>query len=321
MKKRLVAIVGLSLYLFDFASDIYVAYKYWENGDPWWFGMTIVFIGLPSIIVNITSVVQLMNLWSCLACILQLSLVIRYIEKIYVDRNPYAFAKLRYVETILESAPQWCLQTYVMLRQWSFPWYTVLSIVLSFLSLTWSITELEIARYTTCGGLKLKEKVSFLVWQFFTLMSRLSAIVFFAYVFRYYVFLVVPVHWFPLVITIVIVQRKKIFTEANSTAKAVVASFLVSFPSFFHSPASFAPKEIRKANMILGYIFIVSGNIVMVVLCLTEGIPKASPTENLEPVPETVPHMDVLKPIAISFLAVGSLMSSIFIVIYYKLTE
>ncbi|XP_028414658.1 XK-related protein 6-like [Dendronephthya gigantea] len=323
MKRRLLAIVGLLLYLFDFASDFYVAYRYWENGDTWWFGMTITFIGVPSIIVNITSVVQLMDPCLCLASILQLSLVIRYIKKIYDDRNPYSFAKLRYVETILESAPQWCLQTYVMLRKWHFPWHSVISIVLSFLSLAWSITELEIARYEDdpLGGLKLKEKASFLVWQFFTLLSRLYAIVFFAYVFRYYVILVLPIHWLPLVLMIVIVKRNEIFAEGNSKAKALVVSFLASFPSLFHSPGSFAPKEIRKANMILGHIFIVIGNIVMVVLCLTEGIPKVSPSKSVEPIPETVPHMDVLKPIAIAFLSVGSFVSSIFIVIYYTLNH
>ncbi|XP_028414870.1 XK-related protein 8-like [Dendronephthya gigantea] len=322
-KRRLLAIVGLLLYLFDIATDFYVAYKYWENGDTWWFGMTVTFIGVHSIIVNITSLVQHRNLWSCFASVLQLSLVIRYIEKIYKkDNNPYSFAKLRHVETIFESAPQWCLQTYVMLRKWHFPWHIVISIVLSFLSSAWSITELEIAaRYEDDQqvGLNLKEKVSFLVWQLFTLLSRLYAIVFFAYVFRYYVILVLPIHWLPFILMIVIVKRNEIFDDRNG--KAVAESFLMSFSSLFHSPGSFAliDKDIRKANMILGHIFIVIGNIVMVVLCLTEGIPKVSPSKSVEP--ETVPHMDVLKPIAIAFLSVGSFVSSIFIVIYCKLTN
>ena len=189
MKRRLIAIVGLLLYLFDLGSDIFVAYKYWKNNHSYWFWITIVFITVPSIIVNVTSVTQLRNPWSCLASLLQLSLLVRYVKKIIRGLNPCTFAKLRYMQTIMESAPQCCLQAYFMLCQWSFPWYTVLSIVFSLLSLTWSITELEIIRQknTTRGDLICVEKWTFLAWKLPALVSRFFAIVFFAYAFKYYV--------------------------------------------------------------------------------------------------------------------------------------
>ena len=56
--QRLSLIVGMLLYLFDYGSDIYVAIKYWKNNDVWWFGMTTGFILVPSIIVNITAIIQ-----------------------------------------------------------------------------------------------------------------------------------------------------------------------------------------------------------------------------------------------------------------------
>ena len=60
---RLSMIVGLILYLFDYGSDIYVAIQYWKNNEYWWFGITIGFIVVPSIIVNITAIIQLMYIW------------------------------------------------------------------------------------------------------------------------------------------------------------------------------------------------------------------------------------------------------------------
>ena len=120
-----------------------------------------------------------------------------------------AFA--RYLETMSESAPQWCLQNYVMLRQWYFPWYTVLSTVFSFLSLAWSITSLEKANklyrwfYQSYPTTSLN--TVFFAWQLCSLLSRLSALVFFAYVFRYQVFVFFGLHIILLTIAMHITQQ------------------------------------------------------------------------------------------------------------------
>ena len=137
--------IGLALYLFDYGSDIWVAVKHWKNNDTWWFSMTVIFIVLPSLVVNITAVIQVANTLKFIAAVLQLSIVFRYIEAILSPKIERTFwlALLRYLETITESAPQWCLQVYIMLRQWYFPSYTVASSVLSLLSLACSITTLE----------------------------------------------------------------------------------------------------------------------------------------------------------------------------------
>ena len=47
------------------------------------------------------------------------------------------------VEAFAESSPQWCLQNCTMIRQWYFPWYTVISTFLSLFALAWSITSKE----------------------------------------------------------------------------------------------------------------------------------------------------------------------------------
>ena len=290
--------------------------------------MTIFCIVVPSVIVNVMSVVQQKNVWSWLAGFLQLSIVVRYVEKIFgSDRNPLAFAKLRYVETIAESAPQWCLQGYVMLRRWYFPWYTILSIILSLLSLSWSITDVEITRResTKWNCRNITEIVSFLLWQLFTLVSRLSAIVLFGYAFRYYVFMLFSLH-LTLQSFFMLAHARERNQDANCSAKAFLSLLLISFPSIFHSPTSFAPKQIRKANMIVGYILITVENIAAVTLCFTIGIgiiaKKQGKTDDFyEPLPTSVPHIDTLEPLVIPILAATSFMSAIFIVIYYNLTD
>lgn len=284
-------IIGLFLYLFDIGTDIYVASKYWENGDTWWFEMAIAFIFVPSVIVNAISFAQLVNPWSCLVSVLQLSMVARYMEKIVWNLNPMRFARLRYLQAIMGSAPQCCLQVYVMLRQWYFPKYAVASIVFSLLSLAWSIAELETAKRH--DQFEIVEKFAFLVWQLFTLMSRLSAIAFFAYVFGYYVILFLAIHWLLMV-------AYKICTTAYNSAEAL----LTSFPAIFYS------------NTVLGYFFIVVENVAMVTLCLTIRIQRITYLEKAEPVLTILPHMHDLKRMAIFCLTAGSFTSFVFMVIY-----
>ena len=136
--QRLSLLVGILLYLFDYGSDIHVAVQYWKNDKPWWFGTTVALICVPSIIVSFTAIFQFMDIWRIITAIVQLSIVARYIEALAEPRtgvgdisHTYLLAILRHIETITESAPQLCLQVYIMLRQWSFPSYTVVPSVFS----------------------------------------------------------------------------------------------------------------------------------------------------------------------------------------------
>ncbi len=308
------------LYLFDYGSDIYVAIQYWKNDDVWWFGMTTGFIAVPSIIVNITAIVQQKIDWRFIvAAVLQLLIVVRYIETIISPYPPvnilsettsshrcrlYFLALLRYVETITESAPQLCLQVYIMLRQWYFPWYTVVSSVFSLLSLAWSITTLEkerkIDKYEDY-----KPAVLFLIWQLLTLVSRLSAIILFAYVFRYYVIIFLVAHWLLLSVAIHIIEEEKC-----SCGEPLIISCLAAYSSLFHSSETVLriPTRNRKGEMMIGYILIVLENIIMVTLSLTIEM-------------QDVPHMDILKPVAISCVVGGSFVSVIFMVLYTFFTS
>jgi hypothetical protein len=107
----------------------------------------------------------------------------RYRKAISAARNSaYKFAWLHYVETFTESTPQWILQAYIMLSQWSFPWYTVLSASFSFLSLAWSNTTLEKARVIKDGhSFGWKVTVLHFTSQLFILATRVYILVMFLY--------------------------------------------------------------------------------------------------------------------------------------------
>ena len=305
--RRLSLIVGLMLYLFDYGSDIYVAIQYRKNNEDWWFGLTICLIVVPSIIVNMTAIIQFAHSWKSLWAILQLSIVVRYTETL---KSPspsciYTLARLRYLETLVESAPQWCLQVYIMLRQWSFPSYTVVSTALSFLSLAWSITTLEKERklhemksFNFCAGFL------FLIWQLSTLVSRLSAIVIVAYVFRYYVIVFLAVHWLLVTMTMLLIQRK----EWNC-GESFIFSCLAGYPSLFHALKTVLPTASPNCEMIVSLAYIIAENVGCILLLFL-----AHPNSDVQ-------HMDVLKPILILCIAAGTDSSFIFFNIYYHRFE
>ena len=85
------------------------------------------------------------------------------------NRSAYKLAWIRYGETAIESAPQWCFQVYVMLRRWS--------TVIALLSLAWSVTGLEKARVIKTGhNFTWKAHALYFISQLFVLTSRLFAI-------------------------------------------------------------------------------------------------------------------------------------------------
>ena len=119
----------------------------------------------------------------------------RQLEESY-NKLTYEMSRLRYVETIAESAPQWCLQVSIMFNLWSFPWYVVISVSLSFFSLAFSITNMEKKRIISQGeDFKfIPRGIIFFILQSFTLFSRLFAIVIFTKVHGAFILLLL-LHW------------------------------------------------------------------------------------------------------------------------------
>ena len=353
-------IFGSGFHVCDVVFDIYVAIQYAERDEWWWFAFTLAFVMLPIITTNFLASPENETAHKKLTFLARslFIVLIRYKKdfcqwkKTNCDNKPCGksdywncscrecktyreekknsaesscnLAIVRYVEAMSESAPQWCLQNYVMLRQWYFPWYTVLSTVFSFLSLAWGITSLEKAEktyrwfYHHSVGKSYPTKsfnTVFFAWQLCSLLSRLSALVFFAYVFRYYVFV-----FFGLNIILLTTASYNITKKENELVKRKTSRFskllkCMSFSYFmiFHISGSVSRPifgedfkfKHRRLAMFLYQIVLWLGNILLVSLAVWHA--PAGTTHNK--------HLEI---IVLCFVFVGLVLSIIFIALYYK---
>ena len=81
-------IASLFLYILDLGTDVYVAMKHKENGDIWYYRLTVGFIGLSIIVVNFFATYALRGLkvpWflRALAFLTQLSMICLFIGEIW----------------------------------------------------------------------------------------------------------------------------------------------------------------------------------------------------------------------------------------------
>ena len=236
-KELFMLIISLTLFISDVGTDIFVAVQYKRKEEYYWFGLTLFFVVVPYIIVNIMATYQAapdkfcedsscFSMLSCSSIFMRFGKEFKYWKRKYRNNRPcrenykecnctncknyseimtksnksaYDFAWIRYVETLMESTPQWCLQVYIMLRQWKFPWYTLLSTVFSMLLLAWNITTLEKARVTKdvpcTDDFKVLTTFVYFVNQLVVLVSRLFAIAVFAYVFKQDIFPLLLFSW------------------------------------------------------------------------------------------------------------------------------
>ena len=235
----------------------------------------------------------------------------RYFEKkkqcADYDRN---LALTRYIEAFAESAPQWCLQFYIMLRQWSFPCITIASTVFSLLSMAWSITLVEktgkIDNNPTMTFPK-RSLIVFSLWQLGILVSRLSAIVIFAYVFRSYVFIVIGIHWTAVIVMIMI---NEYYGDDHDNWTTLVRVFFTSYPLLFHfstATGGLMFDNFSKKTML---------NVIYCSIFFLENVIMVSFSVWYEPT--STPHIELLAKIALPLVFVGFPIGLLFCGLYYK---
>ena len=344
-------LTGFLLYILDVGSDIYVAIRYYQKEDYWWFGITIALVILPGIVLNFISlgiVLEHGDVFNCVACMFQLSVIQQYWEalkrwkimnldigtpqpcnkdnydtcecekcKFYIEekeacaRYDFYLALTRYIEAFAESAPQWCLQFYIMLRQWSFPWITIASTVFSLLSLAWSITSLEkVITIMNKPSMTFPKRslIVFSLWQLCILVSRLSAIVIFAYAFKSYVFIVIGIHWIPVMVVILI---NTYYDENRSDhCNAIVIVFITSYPLLFHFSSftcavMFGNLTEKTILNVIHYGIFFLGNIIMVSFAVWYE-------------PSSTPHIELLGKIVLPVVFAGFAIGLLFCALYYN---
>jgi hypothetical protein len=340
-KQLLLLTVGFLLLIFDVVTDILVAVHYGLEGEYSWFGLTLLFIIVPLFIVSLITTNQTDDGFcenaSC--CLLCSAIFVRYAQEFahwkraYRDVPPcggncqnldceecqryqsalkaskksaYNFAWIRYVATLTESTPQWCLQTYVMLLHWNFPWYTVLSVVFSLLSLSWSSATLEKARIDKQGlNFKVPATAVFFAGQLFNLLSRLLVIVAFAHVFEEHVFAALAVHWLAAhSISWSLGLRRE---ECKCDAVALFFLYIIfCFPFLFHVTDMLTKNytKQRTINFVL-YSLIAVENVLLVTLAVA--VPAHQDT-----------HASELKTTVLPVVIIGLVFGSILLVIYNK---
>jgi hypothetical protein len=247
---------------------------------------------------------------------------------------------LRLAEAFAESAPQCCLQNYIMVRQWRFPWYTIVSTIFSLLSLAWSITSLEISCKTcqwacaSCeqSSVSCKEcnpqwvekstksfpKISLLVFfiaHLCLLVSRLTSLVIFAYVFRYYVFILVSFHWL-LVFTAICVGKKfdlttqpRIVSVTKRGLTLVLNASLRAYPMVFCLSSSISKLSFRKkiSEKFRSFVYVFYG-----VLLLENTVTV------LFAIDSEAAHINFLTKIVLPLVFAGFLLGVLFLVLYYR---
>ena len=213
-----------------------------------------------------------------------------------------------------------------MLRQWYFPWYTVLSTVFSFLSLAWSITTLEKAEKISnwfdenSGRTSYPTKsinTVFFAWQLCSLLSRLSVLVFFAYVFRYYMFVFFGLHIILLTIALYIASKEykkstiiDTHQKEHNNFSRLLKYMSISYCIMFHISGSLNQvifdDDFKHRGLVMFLYQIVHGleNILLVSLAVWH--PPAGTTHNK--------HLEI---IVLCFVCVGLVLSIIFMALYY----
>ena len=303
--------------------------------------MTLVFVLLPVLVMSIMAAWHTNECSVFLQCLFS-SLIIRYVKQFihwkqtYWNKSPcedyekncgcekctkyredvqkyntsaYNMAWLHYVETIAESAPQWCLQVGIMFVQWNFPWFTIISSFFSFFSFALSITTLEKTR-ATMNGHEFKffpHTVVFFFCQAFTLLSRLSTIVIIAYRWQLLLFALVITHWH--ILNFIFLHGM----SASWYSRLLIYSFpflnIFTFPFIFHPTEAYHRWLRNDSNFPLSY-WALFGLISLEDILLTPIVVFAQASD--------VPHINVMMPTGMTFVITGLLAGAILSVLYYN---
>ena len=279
-------VAGFVLYLVDLGSDAYVAFRHYENGDRAFFILTCTIMSLSVLLCNIYATTVLDAPWyirilaflSLFSMVYLFTLEIRRCKEEHfgskarpcdsekhfsechcrvcteqMERSADASLKMsqvRSMETFVEAIPQLLLQVYAMVDRQSYPWYTIVAVVISFISLIFGIYSLEKNywiqkivqenKYVKPVSFPKGAALIFIFWQALLLLARLGAIVLIVSVHTAFGRLTLPLmmfcHWMIIVIVLIRFETKTYdWVEACWKGLGMfLLSFLFLYPLLFH---------------------------------------------------------------------------------------
>lgn len=192
----ILVIVCIASYIFDTATDIFVAYRHYQDGNYWYCGLTSVFIIIPTLTMTGFSlrwylldtelpgapqVSQLRWTFRIIFLLLQLGPLLRYIDVIYFglkSNNKFANKKLRennylqmiyedtdaallrLFESFMEAGPQLILQLYILAETITNDNYELKTALIQIFSIFASLTSISwaLALYQRALRMSLPEK-------------------------------------------------------------------------------------------------------------------------------------------------------------------
>jgi len=225
-----IAFIAIGSFLADIVTDVLVAYQYFTDEKWIWFGLTVFFVVVPSLIMQTFSCLwyeqdnKQQSVLSWVLHILQLGPIERYWNAFYYgtktlcvkEINSSDFKRyltnwrdvtmIRLVESFVESGPQVILQLYILSTfdrtvTWDEDFLTILSALFSVASLAISLVSyahaLRLAHRRK--GLSIFGYIFQVVYRLFMIISRIVALVLFTSEYDYWIFLVVAIHWFMMI--------------------------------------------------------------------------------------------------------------------------
>ncbi|XP_039270675.2 uncharacterized protein LOC120345331 isoform X1 [Styela clava] len=228
-----VVLVSMGTYLADIVTDILVTLVYWKLDEKIWAGLTLTFLIVPSIIMQVFSTrwyvadghratfsmflihILLMGPIKRYITVLKFGLRARKTKRIEDYQSMYSelsdVSMLRLFESFLESAPQLVLQLYIMIKVTEEDHIlTGIAAFFSLISLAWAIAAYTKALRTAAFSQdSRKNRVSWsglalqTLWRVGMVAGRIVALVLFATAYPIWLLAGVGVHWFIMTIWLV----------------------------------------------------------------------------------------------------------------------
>ena len=181
---------------------------------------------------------------------------------------------LKMVEGLLESAPQLIIQLYVMLKPSKISTIQKISAPVSFIMLTWMITNMELCRELRNKQIKLHHHMLMFIGNAGIIAARTVAVVGFTLIFPWWLAVMFATHFLLTIVCGYVLWRSKRKQDILTFIFAYSPLYLFVYSPYYLSKlrgnARFS-NLLKTSVSIAWHLLFIAENITMIVLCYTAG--------------------------------------------------